>query len=214
VRGVPLARVRLRLRPQCASDAHSASPLCVFFAFFALCVCARVRSRPKNVGEVACQEEVVATLSKSIETANVRAPFAHAHATRTHACTQNLARRRVRSPLPRPHLRALRFCTRAALRHAHASLRRSTSSSRHPSLAHTHTHTRTRTRTRTRTHALTPMRLPLPHAPLLPSLPPSRLRSCRTCCSTARPAPARPAPRWPSRASCTARSFSKCGCSS
>lgn len=29
-------------------------------------------SRPKNVGEVACQEEVVATLTKSIETANAR----------------------------------------------------------------------------------------------------------------------------------------------
>ena len=33
-------------------------------------------SRPKNVGEVACQEEVVATLSRAIETANVRARYA------------------------------------------------------------------------------------------------------------------------------------------
>jgi hypothetical protein len=52
-----------RLVRICGSDA----PLRV------VALCFLRRSRPKNVGEVACQEEVVATLSKAIETANVRA---------------------------------------------------------------------------------------------------------------------------------------------
>ncbi len=66
--GAPACALRLHLRA--APDAPCFA-FCVLRLFSRACVC--VRSRPKNVGEVACQEEVVATLSKSIETANVRA---------------------------------------------------------------------------------------------------------------------------------------------
>jgi hypothetical protein len=187
-------RARVRFAP-----ARSAAPDAPCFAFCVFAFPPRVRSRPKNVGEVACQEEVVATLSKSIETANVRARAqrarAHTHARmRTHAKNSLARTHAARSP---PLLALLRIC--AALRTATPRML--------PALPRALQHTPTQalpppnTRTRkTRTR-------PNPNARFPPRALPFTRRSCRTCCSTALPAPARPAPRWPSRVNCTALSF-------
>ena len=56
-----------------------AGDTCVSFAILVL-TCVRLRSRPKSVSEVAHQEEVVQTLQRALETANVRGP-ARSHCT-------------------------------------------------------------------------------------------------------------------------------------